>query len=136
MVTQLDTVWILHTHSRYLVLADFCVLGFHGDFVNGWEQDVLQTAVDNCNDPLGEIKNCPHFTYYEDNVQSDCMIPPRVDEQTTGWMDQLPGCNPITYGPAKAQPVSNCGATTEIGSPQQYHTDVSTKGWEYVGCAL
>ena len=108
----------------------------HGDFVNGWDTDILQKAADNCNDSLGRVEQCPYFKFFPNTIQNDCVIPPRVDEQTTGWMDNLPGCNELSYGPDNAVPKNDCGATKVVGEPKQYSTDMSAKGWEYVGCVL
>lgn len=103
--------------------------------MNGWDVGVLQLAVTNCNASSGDVKECPYFTYFTDQVANDCFVPPSVDEQTEGWMDKLPGCNPIQAGPERAVMNSNCGATTVIGPPKTYSTDVSSQGWSYVGCA-
>lgn len=111
--------------------------GFHGDFVNGWDPKVLQKAVDDCDDRNGDAKKCPHFTFWEDSKTDDCMLAPRIKEQTSGWMKALPGCNPVTSGPGRAAPGGTaCGATTTIGEPEVYSSDMTSKGWEYVGCAL
>ena len=109
--------------------------GFHGDFVNGWDIDVLQKAVDGCNDDAGVVENCPYFDFFDKNIQKDCHLPNHIHEQTTGWMDKLPGCNAIQSGPGRAvsQP---CGATTVIGEAITDFADVSSLGWSYDGCAI
>ncbi|KAL7273681.1 hypothetical protein RUND412_003453 [Rhizina undulata] len=109
--------------------------GLHGDFLNGWDVPVLQDAVNNCNASSGTVEECSSFKFFPDTVTSDCFVPPRIHEQTSGWIDTLPGCNPVQPGPERAVAHTDCGATTVIGEPQRYDTDVSSKGWEYVGCA-
>ncbi|KAI5811394.1 WSC-domain-containing protein [Peziza echinospora] len=109
---------------------------FHGDFVNGWHVDVLQKAIDNCEDNSGDIKKCPYFEYFDSKIQDDCFLPPRVNEPRTGWIDKLPGCNAVTYGPADNVPQTGCGATTTIGEPEKYYSDMTAKGWDYFGCSL
>lgn len=110
--------------------------GYHGDFVNGWDVDVLQKAVDGCNDDSGVVEDCQFFSFFDEKVQNDCHLQPRIDEQTSGWMDKLPGCNAIQAGPGRATAQTGCGATTVVGEPKKDYTDVSAKGWIYDGCAL
>ncbi|KAF8467322.1 hypothetical protein BDZ91DRAFT_771969 [Kalaharituber pfeilii] len=110
--------------------------GFHGDFINGWDVPTLQKAVDSCTDNSGVIEKCPFFEFWDKNIQNDCHLGPRVDEPTTGWIDRLPGCNEVTYGPDRAVPKNDCGATVVVGEPKIFHTDVSSLGWSYDGCAL
>ncbi|PWW78338.1 WSC-domain-containing protein [Tuber magnatum] len=108
----------------------------HGDFINGWDVDVLQKAIDTCNSASGAVEECSVFKFFERERSQDCMVPPRVEEQTTGWLDKLPGCNPVQPGPERAIQYTNCGAQEKIGAPTKYYTDVSAKNWEYVGCVL
>src|SRR5690606_36000554 len=86
--------------------------GLHGDFLNGWDIDILQSAIDTCNDPNGIIENCPAFagTLYTGQANGECTLGPAIKEQTTGKLNKLPGCNPVTFGPQNATPVSNCPA--------------------------
>ena len=80
--------------------------GFHGDFLNGWNQDVLENAVENClsntDDADGTVSSCPALAASEDvNFPRDCPEQPSyVPEQITGLLSALPGCNPVTSGPA------------------------------------
>ncbi|KAI9835060.1 MAG: hypothetical protein M1819_002612 [Sarea resinae] len=108
--------------------------GYHGDFVNGWDVSVLQNAVDNCNDPNGIMENCEYFTLTTD-ASANCMIEPSVDEQVFGVLDALPGCNPVQNGPEPATQQTGCGATMTISAPSTNSVDLSSIGWEYVGCA-
>lgn len=109
--------------------------GFHGDFVNGWDIDVLQKAVDGCKNDSGKVEDCPYLTFFDKDAQNDCYIPPRIKEQITGWMPKLPGCNAVVGPPGPAKP-QTCDATTVIGDPKKYYTDMSAKGWSYDGCAI
>jgi len=108
----------------------------HGDFINGWDIDVLQKAIDTCNSASGVVEECSVFKFFDQDKSQDCMVPPRVEEQTTGWLKKLPGCNPIQPGPERAIIYTNCGAQEKIGEPRKYYTDVSAKNWEYVGCVM
>ncbi|KAJ5974956.1 hypothetical protein N7481_008663 [Penicillium waksmanii] len=111
--------------------------GLHGDFVNGWNVDVLQEAIDTCNDGGGDITQCSPIHLYPDTITDSCLLEQSIDEEVGGWLDALPGCNPIQPGPNDATIFTNCGAPTQIGSPRHYYTDVTTKlGWEWIGCTV
>ncbi|KAI2464975.1 WSC-domain-containing protein [Annulohypoxylon bovei var. microspora] len=81
--------------------------GFHGDFMNGWDQDVLKEALDLCaNDASfnGQISHCPPLAksqtpYYATNCPERQQI---VNEQVKGMIECLPGCNVVTIGPDRA----------------------------------
>lgn len=107
--------------------------GFHGDFVNGWDVDVLQKATDTCNNDSGLITDCPVFEFFSNAESQACVIAPTVQEVVTGELDKLPGCNPVTYGPGRA-PYSEAGCTDSIalGAAPIYYQNVT--GWDYVGC--
>jgi len=124
-----------HHHPFVFAMGDRTGYGFHGDFVNGWDVEALQTAVDTCTNDSGELSDCPVFADLYSNEQSQaCMIPPSVHEPVTGNLTKLPGCNPVTDGPEYAPPPA-CPATP-IGKPETYFTnEVESLGWEYVGCA-
>ncbi|KAI6806951.1 WSC-domain-containing protein, partial [Hortaea werneckii] len=109
--------------------------GFHADFVNGWDVDVLQKAVDECTNDSGRLEDCPVFgeLFTNDECQA-CRLPQSVDEELTGNLTSLPGCNPPTDGPEYAT-AQSCD-TPEISSPTQYFTNmIQSVGWEYQGCA-
>lgn len=111
--------------------------GMHGDFVNGWDVDVLQRATDQCTANSGSIKDCPVFAndLFTNDQCHACKIAPSVNEQVDGVMAKLPGCNPVTPGPARAAPVTTCQDSAVIGAAATYFTDVTaSKKWEYVGC--
>lgn len=65
-----------------------------------------------------------------------CTLPDLVNEQVSGVLGALPGCNPITYGPEYATPQS-CKAAAIVDTTSKYYTDLtSTMKWEYVGCGF
>ncbi|KAL3477089.1 hypothetical protein BJX99DRAFT_128959 [Aspergillus californicus] len=110
--------------------------GLHGDFVNGWDVPVLQEALDTCDDEGGDIHNCAVLTLYDDAVTEGCLLEPSINEKLGGWLDALPGCNPIQSGPEDAKAVKNCTAPTDISDPQHYYTDVTKElEWAWIGCA-
>lgn len=134
-VNDFKDLWYDNKQPFVLSNGDPTGFGYHGDFVNGWDVNVLQQAVDGCNNDSGVVEECPFFQFFPSNSVTDCFIPPRVNEPTTGWLPKLPGCNPVQAGPGKAVASTGCGATTVIGPPLTYSTDVSSRGWGYVGCS-
>lgn len=112
--------------------------------VNGWDIDILQYAVDNCNADSGSISDClaadgsQHFDLFTNSESAMCTLPAFVDEQVTGVLDALPGCNNLTWGPEEATPQS-CDDTAVITDAvlSKYFTDVTASlNWEYVGCGF
>ncbi|PRP81987.1 hypothetical protein PROFUN_10481 [Planoprotostelium fungivorum] len=83
--------------------------GLHGDFLNGWDDKVVQAALD---DPLCDAKytnngnnpeNCPAFKPYVVDAKA-CAIGKQIagyeDLGINGRIASLPGCNPVTgFGP-------------------------------------
>jgi hypothetical protein len=115
--------------------GDMTGYGYHGDFVNGWDVNLLQKAIDQCTNLSGRVEDCPLFDLMPDDTASACKIPSSVDEQIFGKLDALPGCNPATAGPAKAVKVTGCGAPTNIGAPENPFVDLTvSKKFEYIGC--
>uniref|UniRef100_A0A0W0FVT9 DUF1996 domain-containing protein n=1 Tax=Moniliophthora roreri TaxID=221103 RepID=A0A0W0FVT9_MONRR len=80
---------------------------FHGDFQNGWDVNVLQNAIDKCNNPNDDTINgvadaCSYFTMIPAAKALSCQLPPVVNEEVNGPFAKLPGCNPIQAGPGDA----------------------------------
>lgn len=94
--------------------------GFHADFQNGWDQNVLANATANClsTDDFGQISNCPILQESQTNGYSfNCPErPPQVDELVKGLIPQLPGCINITYGP-EAAPASSMNCPPSVPKP-------------------
>ncbi|KAJ7032549.1 hypothetical protein C8F04DRAFT_1261843 [Mycena alexandri] len=79
--------------------------GWHGDFQNGWDTGVLQSAIDKCNNPnddtgAGITTACSYLTVKTQNLSNQCKIQPV--EVINGTLAKLPGCNPLQYGPQDA----------------------------------
>lgn len=128
--------WHGSDHPFVFAQGDRTGYGFHGDFVNGWDIDTLQQATDECTNNSGNIKDCHVFNddLFTADEQQACRTPPSVDEQVTGVLEALPGCNEPTDGPEYAPPQTNCAAGV-IGKPKDAFTDVTSEGWAYAGCA-
>jgi hypothetical protein len=131
-----DNEWVNGQHPFVLSNGDPTGLSMHGDFINGWHIPTLKKAIDECNAASGNIEECAALELYSNKETDDCMVANSIKEQTEGWMPKLPGCNPIQPGPGKAVPPPPCGAPTTIGTKQVFYSDMSSKGWEHVGCAL
>ncbi|KAF2153926.1 putative WSC domain protein, partial [Myriangium duriaei CBS 260.36] len=108
--------------------------GFHGDFVNGWDIPTLQKAVDTCTNDSGTMEDCHALELNTGDEMAACTIPSSVNEDITGPLDKLPGCNAVNAGPGEVTPSTDC-ATTPISGPQIPFTDVTSLGWAYQGCA-
>lgn len=81
--------------------------GYHGDFINGWDVDFLQQALDTCTDEsMGEVEDCSVFAgHIHRDAPDDCKfnLPPKVaGEQCTGLLDSLPGNVVVHAGPEYA----------------------------------
>eukprot|EP01119_Soliformovum_irregulare_P009278 TRINITY_DN2251_c0_g2_i1.p1 TRINITY_DN2251_c0_g2~~TRINITY_DN2251_c0_g2_i1.p1 ORF type:complete len:613 (-),score=171.91 TRINITY_DN2251_c0_g2_i1:55-1869(-) len=88
--------------------------GFHGDFLSGWNPDVMREALadpacDNGNPNMAfgnNVKACPPLApYVQDTPQGGVCnlenpIPLTEDVGLGAPIAKLPGCNPLSYGPA------------------------------------
>ncbi|GAM87915.1 hypothetical protein ANO11243_059430 [Dothideomycetidae sp. 11243] len=109
-----------------LAMGDPTGYGFHGDFINGWDIPVLQSAIDTCTAESGTMEDCHVLDLNTGDEMAACTIPGSVNEDITGPFDKLPGCNPVSAGPNMAAPVTDC-ATTAISGPQIPFTDMTSK---------
>ncbi|ORX99400.1 hypothetical protein BCR34DRAFT_495426 [Clohesyomyces aquaticus] len=126
--------WNGNQHPFVFSNGDPTGYGFHGDFVNGWDVKVLQSAVETCLDDSGSVSKCGAVTMFTGAECNACKLPTVVNEQVDGVLDKLPGCNPIASGPGRASPASNC-PTTPLSAPSTNFVDLtSSKKWEYTGC--
>ncbi|KAI1477725.1 WSC-domain-containing protein [Daldinia eschscholtzii] len=124
--------------------------GFHGDFMNGWDTEVLTDALEQCvNDDSfnGQISKCPPLAksqtpYYATNCPER---KPIVNEEVKGMINCLPGCNVVTPGPERAvqlicpddKPTIN--AVVDEGSNTMFTPSVGQKlddsTFAFAGCA-
>jgi hypothetical protein len=95
MYTASDNPWVLSN-------GDATGYGFHADFINGWQTGILENAMNNCD--IGEsgapLSDC--FDVWTDAERNACNQTSVVPEVIDGWLEHLPGCNPVTTGPARA----------------------------------
>lgn len=89
--------------------------GFHGDFLNGWDKNVLAAATKDCaNTQGGKLEDCAAFapTLNTKNFADLCPEKKSVDpEPVHGYISKLPGCITVTgsEGPAA---LNTCGGVT------------------------
>ncbi|GAA6057272.1 hypothetical protein JCM3770_004527 [Rhodotorula araucariae] len=123
--------------------------GWHGDFFNGWPQDLLQQAIEVCTDPGGQIEDCPVLDLY--NRETEGRKTPDYNEIVEGNLPALPGCNPLTTT-REAALSAKCANQTEPerftptvytgnipppganGLPGTPETVLAYKNWSYLGC--
>ncbi|WYZ41941.1 hypothetical protein EsH8_V_000836 [Colletotrichum jinshuiense] len=135
-VNDFKDSWYGDSQPFVLSNGDPTGYGLHGDFINGWDVNVLQAALIQCTDGSGSIEKCGVFQFFDDETRKGCRVPVKVDEPTQGQLNALPGCNSVQRGPANAQAESGCGATTQISQPQWGYKDVTgTLNFKYLGCA-
>lgn len=68
--------------------------GFHGDFMNGWDSQTLQLAVDSCTNLSGKLEDCPPFQLQDDTKAFECAFPVPSGlrgEDCHGPRHQMPG---------------------------------------------
>jgi hypothetical protein len=89
--------------------------GYHGDFLNGWDHDIVQKTLQ---DPTcyasstnngNNVKACKSLApYVQDPGHDTCIISKYVYNIEDLGMNHpivaMPGCNPVTSGPAPAKP--------------------------------
>ena len=98
-----DRWWNGTTPPFVFAQGDPTGFGSHGDFMSGWDESVLQQAIDTCTNNSGRLEDCPVFNLQWD-VAAKCAWTGglAVTEDVWGPRSTLPGCNPVTYGPADA----------------------------------
>ncbi|KAJ3278951.1 hypothetical protein HK104_001900 [Borealophlyctis nickersoniae] len=77
-----DLVWAMGDYTGY---------GLHADFMNGWDKNVLQAAIDQCTSPSGVIEECKPFQLYVGTEMRDCKLDRSLglNEVVTGTIPQL-----------------------------------------------
>jgi len=110
-VDKYDDEWDGDQHPFVLANGDTTGFSFHGDFLNGWDVDVLQDAIDQCTDTnYFNSGECPPLAESFSSEAPDvrCTTEPEIVEDTL-FVTKLPGDNPVD-GEAGA------GSTTSNGS--------------------
>lgn len=111
-----DSRWTQNQGSQPFILANGDVTGYsgHGDMIAGWDEDVLQQIIDNCNAGDAGMDQCPGLIGGVNNNAPSCNIPSPVDEQVTGNLTKLPGDNPPSgWGRGPVPGMSAAAASSE-----------------------
>ncbi|KAI5924067.1 hypothetical protein F4810DRAFT_143444 [Camillea tinctor] len=112
-----ETIWATNdeqfagrTGEFVLANGDPTGFGYHGDFINGWDEDFLQNAVDECTNLSGRVEDCSVFTNNGPLQTLDEMTSCKFD-MPSSLLDEncaalnlasLPGNVQIQYGPQEA----------------------------------
>lgn len=99
-----------------LANGDATGYGYHGDFIAGWDPDLLQNALQVCNSTSGMQEECPLFTIQGEKNTTSCSmtLPERLeDDDTHGPRSSLPGDHPIYAGPAYAPACEGTSLSSE-----------------------
>lgn len=130
-----ETIW--NTYAYNGVEGEFVLsngdptgYGYHGDFIAGWDVDLLQNAIQTCTNPSGEITDCPLFNIQTQAEAAQCLlkVPSELEnDDCAGPVDGLCGNVPIQSGPQEATALSpGSTATPTAENPAQYSTPVVT----------
>lgn len=131
-----ETIWNTYAFKGvdgYFALAngDPTGYGYHGDFMEAWDDGVLQEAVDTCTNASGEVSACGIFDLQSEDTQRQCFLelPDALkNEDVEVHADGLPGPMAIQWGPAYATmgmasssssttaPAVSVGVTFDVGS--------------------
>jgi hypothetical protein len=122
-----ETIWNTYAFKDcegQFVLAngDPTGFGYHGDFIQGWDPDFLQQAVDTCTSPTGLVNDCALFDLQDDETQGQCQfaMPNALRLENALWdANGIPGNVPIQAGPAYATEWAKPAVAT---GPPSYYT--------------
>ncbi|TVY35595.1 WSC domain-containing protein [Lachnellula subtilissima] len=95
--TKFASRWTPGQKSQPFLLANGDPTGYslHADFLAGWDTDVLQNIIDNCNTGDGATDKCPGVIANPSGTRCNVTNAIPEDLGTTTPLDQLPGNNPI-----------------------------------------
>lgn len=119
-----ETIWNTYAFKDvdgYFALAngDPTGYGYHGDFMHGWEDGVLQEAIDTCTNASGEVTDCAIFDLQSEDKQRECtfdMPSALANENVLMHADGLPGPMGIQWGPAYASMSKGSSSTSSSSS--------------------
>ena len=106
--------WTPNEGSQPFVLANGDATGFslHGDFLSGWDQDVMQHIIDTCDAGDAGMDKCPGI---ETVLEGECHIANPSPEVVDGVLAALPGNNPLfgwEYGTGSGYATTSTKAAT------------------------
>lgn len=100
--------------------------GAHGDFLAGWDEDILQHIIDTCNAGHAGMDQCAGITVRDRNTPCTAASP--IDEDVNGNLTVLPGNNPIVgFGTTYALGGGDTAAETSYEAAAPATTSVSAE---------
>lgn len=108
-----ETIWNTYafkSRDGYFALStgDPTGYGYHGDFMEGWEDGVLEEAVKTCTNPSGMVEDCSVFELQSQIEQNLCSFDiPEIlkSEEVKKVKGGLPNKLKVTWGPERAFPI-------------------------------
>jgi len=98
--------------------------GYHGDFICGWEDGVLQRAIDDCSGTPGDPgsglqESCPVFELQNSYQATQCKmeVPSVLQNESVKFAAVLPGDVKIQAGPERAVIAGHAAASSESLQP-------------------
>jgi len=131
-----EIIW--DTHAFAGVAGEFVLsngdptgYGYHADFIMGWDEAFLQSAVETCTSTSGRIQDCPLFTIQTEAESKQCLIKvpsTLASEDVSGPLAGLPGGVTVNYGPAYvvADGASASSSVDAVPIPTLSHSAGST----------
>lgn len=125
-----ETIWNVHAFAGQsgdfmFSTGDPTGYGYHGDFMNAWDPDFLQSAINTCTASSGLVEACPLFNLQSEDEMHKCTIPRTLKEDVVGPLNELPGCNRVEPGPGRASPGGCPSDGTLAGPPSSSPTTSS-----------
>ncbi|RLN87634.1 hypothetical protein BBJ28_00019693 [Nothophytophthora sp. Chile5] len=117
-VDKYDDEWDGDQHPFVLSNGDRTGYGFHGDFLDGWDKDVLRDAIDQCTDEnYFNSGECPPLTasFSSDAPEEKCVNEPEIVEDISP-VTALPGNNPVDGDTVASTAGSSSSTATETPS--------------------
>lgn len=120
-----ETIWNTYAFKDvdgYFALAngDPTGFGYHGDFMFGWDDGVLQEAVDTCTSATGIVDDCELFDVQSESDQNQCFsnLPEEIrHENVYMHPNGLPGGMEISWGPEYAKGGHGHGSSPSVSTP-------------------
>ncbi|RLN88147.1 hypothetical protein BBJ28_00013687 [Nothophytophthora sp. Chile5] len=117
-VDKYDDEWDGDQHPFVLSNGDRTGYGFHGDFLDGWDKDVLRDAIEQCTDEnYFNSGECPPLaaSFSSDAPEERCVNEPEIVEDISP-VTALPGNNPVDGDAVASTAGSSSSTATETPS--------------------
>ncbi|TDZ38234.1 hypothetical protein C8035_v006767 [Colletotrichum spinosum] len=120
-----ETIWNTYSFKdragRFVIAnGDTQGYGYHGDFISGWDEDLLQNAINTCTNASGRLEDCPVFELQSEEKSRQCemKIPNVVAKDNVDGPDKsLPGNVAITYADGSSEGGAAPASSSTIAAP-------------------